>query len=82
MEALAPVAKVNSMRVLLSLAANIGWSLQQFVVKNAFLHGDLDEEIYKEIPPAWFEFKRKESVQYIFFFLKKRKGLVWSETIS
>lgn len=71
METLAPVAKVNSMRVLLSLAANIGWSLQQFVVKNAYLHGDLDEEVFKEIPPAWFEFKRKESEQYIFFFEKK-----------
>ena len=42
----APVAKINAMRVLLSLAANFDWNLHQFDVKNAFLHGDLEEEIY------------------------------------
>jgi Reverse transcriptase (RNA-dependent DNA polymerase) len=44
------VAKLNSVRVLLSLAANFDWSLHQFDVKNVFLHGDLKEEIYMEIP--------------------------------
>ena len=54
LETFAPVAKMNTIRILFSLAANRGWSLQQFDVKNAFLHGDLDEEIYMEIP-AGFE---------------------------
>ncbi|RVW75763.1 Copia protein [Vitis vinifera] len=31
--------KINTVRVLLSLAANLDWPLQQFDVKNAFLHG-------------------------------------------
>jgi Reverse transcriptase (RNA-dependent DNA polymerase) len=39
-----PVAKLNSIRVLLSLAANFDWPLHQFDVKNAFLHGDLEEK--------------------------------------
>ncbi|RVW27774.1 Retrovirus-related Pol polyprotein from transposon RE1 [Vitis vinifera] len=39
-ETFAPVAKINTVRVLLSLAANLDWPLQQFDVKNVFLHGE------------------------------------------
>jgi hypothetical protein len=35
-ETFPPVAKINTIRVLLSLAANLDWPLQQFDVKNAF----------------------------------------------
>jgi hypothetical protein len=50
-ETFAPVAKMNSIRVLLSIAANLDWPLHQFDVKNAFLHRDLELEVYMEIPP-------------------------------
>jgi hypothetical protein len=44
----APVAKMNSICLVLSLAAPQGWSVYQMDVKRNFLHGDLDEEIYME----------------------------------
>ena len=49
-ETFAHIAKINTIRVLLSLVANFEWPLQQFDVKNAFLHGELFEEVYMDLP--------------------------------
>jgi len=46
---------MNTVRVILSLAVSNGWDLLQFDVKNAFLHGDLEEEIYMELPLGYVE---------------------------
>lgn len=43
-ETFALVAKMNTVRVLF-IAINYGWSLLQIVVENAFLHGELEEEV-------------------------------------
>ena len=51
-ETFAPVAKMTTVRTILSIAASQGWSLHQMDVKNAFLHGDLKEDIYMTIPPG------------------------------
>ncbi|RDY00980.1 hypothetical protein CR513_15760, partial [Mucuna pruriens] len=51
-ETFSPVAKLNIVRILLSLAANLDWSLHHDV-NNAFLPNDLEEEVYMDIPPSY-----------------------------
>lgn len=53
------VIKMNSIQVLLSVAANKSWPLQQIDVKNTFIHGDLCEEVYMMQPP-WFKIPESE----------------------
>ena len=47
------VAKLASVKLILGLAANKGWSLTQMDGTNAFLHSDLDEEIYMSLPQGY-----------------------------
>ena len=50
-----PVAKINSIWVLLHLAVNVNWSLYQLDVKNTFLNGDLEEEVFMSLPLGFEE---------------------------
>jgi len=49
-EAFLPVVKHSSIRILLMLAAQYDYELNQLDVKTAFLHDGLDEEIYMTQP--------------------------------
>ena len=68
-ETFSPVAKITTVRVLLALAASKSWPLWQMDVKNAFLHGEVDREIYMEQPPG---FRSRENPNYV---CKLRKAL-------
>ena len=50
LETFSLVTKSISIRIVFSLAAMKGWFLHQMDVNNAFLHGDLDEEVYMALP--------------------------------
>jgi len=49
------VYKMNSIRLVLSLAAFFKWEVHHMDVKSAFLHGDLHEEIYMEQPTGFIQ---------------------------
>lgn len=49
-EVFAPVARWDTIRTILSLAACNNWSGYQLDVKTAFLHGELAEDVYVEQP--------------------------------
>jgi hypothetical protein len=41
-------------RTVMAIVVSNGWSFRQMDVKNAFLHGDLKEEIFMCPPPSLF----------------------------
>ncbi|KAL6178206.1 hypothetical protein ACLB2K_049725 [Fragaria x ananassa] len=47
---------MSIVRVLLSVAVNHGWPVFQMDVNNAFLYGDLEEEIYMQLPLGHSQF--------------------------
>ncbi|KZV55553.1 hypothetical protein F511_23512 [Dorcoceras hygrometricum] len=68
-EVFAPVARLETIRLLISLAAKYRWKIYQLDVKSAFLNGFLDEDVYIEQPLGYVIEGHKDKV------LKLKKAL-------
>ena len=47
-EVFSPVARMETIRLLIAIAAQMKWRIYQLDVKSAFLNGYLEEEVYVE----------------------------------
>jgi Reverse transcriptase (RNA-dependent DNA polymerase) len=52
-ETFAPVAKMNTVQILVSIVVNKNWTLHQMNIKNTFLQGILEEDVYISLPPGY-----------------------------
>jgi len=82
----APTVRLESFRVLLHIAASLGWDVQHFDIKTAFLHGILpeNETMFMEQPPG-FEVPGKED--WVMKLMKSIYGMkqasrVWNRTFD
>lgn len=82
-ETFAPVAKLTTVRALLVVAVIQEWHTAQMDMSNAFLNGDLEEQVYMKFPPGYTGFGSKitafssvaTTTEFVYKLLKSLYGL-------
>ncbi|KAA3466823.1 Retrovirus-related Pol polyprotein from transposon TNT 1-94 [Gossypium australe] len=52
-ETFSPTAMIATIRTIIAMITTKNWELHQMDMHNAFLHGDLNEEVYMKMPPGF-----------------------------
>ncbi|GKB64405.1 putative reverse transcriptase domain-containing protein [Tanacetum coccineum] len=83
-ETFSPVIKSTTIRVVLSLAVTNNWPPRQLDIQNAFLHGNLKEQVYMKQPPAFIDPQRPNHVCLLHKSLYglKQAPRAWFERLS
>lgn len=71
-EVFAPIARLDSVRLILAIAAQAEWEVHHLNVKSGFLNSELKEEVYITQPPA---FEREEEEEKVLRLGKASYGL-------
>ena len=71
-EVFAPVARHDTIRIVISLAAMNEWTILQLDVKSAFLHGKLEKQVFIDQPPGY---EKKGSKNLVYKLNKALYGL-------
>lgn len=50
LENISPVVRMTTIRCIIAIAASKNWVLHHLNINNAFLHGDLHEDVYMKVP--------------------------------
>jgi histone deacetylase 1/2 len=79
-----PVVKPTTVRIILALAISRNWSLRQVDIQNAFLHGELHEEVYMHQPPGFIDQKHPNFVCKLqkSLYCLKQAPRAWYSTLS
>ncbi|PKU68977.1 Retrovirus-related Pol polyprotein from transposon TNT 1-94 [Dendrobium catenatum] len=83
-EAFSPVAKMTTIRLLLTLSLHRNWPVYQLDIANTFLHGDLLEDIFMRQPPGFTDPTQPKAVcklQKSLYGLKQAPRL-WFQTLT
>ncbi|GJU58201.1 retrovirus-related pol polyprotein from transposon TNT 1-94 [Tanacetum coccineum] len=73
-EVFAPVARMETIRLLISQAAQMKWQIYQMDVKSAFLNGVLEEEVYVEQPSGFMKVGKETQCPYEHALYVKQDG--------
>ena len=61
-EIFAPVARIETIRIILAISVQFGWLVYHLDVKTAFLNGEISEDIYVYQPEGYEDSKRRNDV--------------------
>ncbi|GJS13612.1 retrotransposon protein, putative, ty1-copia subclass [Tanacetum coccineum] len=83
-ETFSPVVKSTTIQAILSLVITNNWPLRQLEVHNAFLHGNLKEQVYMKQPPGFIDPQRPNHVCLLHKVLYglKQAPRAWFERLS
>lgn len=81
-ETFAPVVRFSSIRLLVAVAAAKGWNIVQADIDKAYLHGDLEEELYMRVPTGIEGYNNRLLRLRRSIYGLKQAGRTWNEKIT